>query len=185
MPHLDAAHDLARWLVRHDAEDVVQEVFLRALQFVRGFQGESGRAWHAAIPMSDEKHPGLGLWITIVVAEVLLYFASYGQYLWFHNRFSEPEFIKRAAILFFEPATWLYQSHLGLISACSRHHCWWWIELGMSTRAAKSHAMLGAGHLQLVFKDQNSPSDRPVTSGVTRASNAPIGKRSSSIPNDT
>jgi hypothetical protein len=29
MPHLDAAYDLARWLVRHDhdAEDVVQEVF--------------------------------------------------------------------------------------------------------------------------------------------------------------
>ncbi len=47
MPHLDAAYGLARWLVRHDqdAEDVVQEAFLRALQFFRGFQGDSARAW--------------------------------------------------------------------------------------------------------------------------------------------
>src|SRR5262249_52343850 len=47
MPHLDAAYGLARWLMRHDqdAEDVVQEAFLRALQFFRSFQGESARAW--------------------------------------------------------------------------------------------------------------------------------------------
>ena len=34
MPHLAAAYNLARWLTRHDqdAEDVVQEAFLRAYQ---------------------------------------------------------------------------------------------------------------------------------------------------------
>lgn len=47
MPHLDAAYNLARWLLRHeqDAEDAVQEAFLRAFQFFGGFQGETGRAW--------------------------------------------------------------------------------------------------------------------------------------------
>jgi RNA polymerase sigma-70 factor (ECF subfamily) len=47
LPHLDAAYDLARWLTRHDqdAEDVVQEAFLRAFQFFHSFHGETGRAW--------------------------------------------------------------------------------------------------------------------------------------------
>jgi RNA polymerase sigma-70 factor (ECF subfamily) len=47
LPHLDAAYNLARWLTRHDhdAEDVVQEAYLRALQFFRGFHGDTGRAW--------------------------------------------------------------------------------------------------------------------------------------------
>ena len=47
VPHLDAAYDLARWLTRDDrnAEDVVQEAYLRAFKFFDGFRGENGRAW--------------------------------------------------------------------------------------------------------------------------------------------
>jgi RNA polymerase sigma factor (sigma-70 family) len=51
LPHLDSAYNLARWLVRdvHDAQDVVQEAYLRALRFFEGFHGEDGRAWLLAI----------------------------------------------------------------------------------------------------------------------------------------
>jgi RNA polymerase sigma-70 factor (ECF subfamily) len=51
LPHLDAAYNLARWLTRngHDAEDVVQEAFLRALRFFNGFHGGNARAWLLAI----------------------------------------------------------------------------------------------------------------------------------------
>jgi RNA polymerase sigma-70 factor (ECF subfamily) len=51
LPHLDAAHRLARWLMRdpHDAEDVVQEASLRALQYFRTFTGGNGRAWFLTI----------------------------------------------------------------------------------------------------------------------------------------
>ncbi len=47
LPHLDAAFNLARWLTRNDAdaEDVVQESYLRAFRFFGGFHGEDGRAW--------------------------------------------------------------------------------------------------------------------------------------------
>jgi RNA polymerase sigma-70 factor (ECF subfamily) len=47
LPHLDAAYNLARWLVRNpqDAEDVVQESYLRAFKFQEGFQGGDARAW--------------------------------------------------------------------------------------------------------------------------------------------
>jgi RNA polymerase sigma factor (sigma-70 family) len=47
LPYLDAAHNLARWLVRNedDAQDIVQEAYLRALKAFHGFHGSDGRAW--------------------------------------------------------------------------------------------------------------------------------------------
>ena len=47
LPHLDAAHNLARWLVRRDAEaeDLTQEAVLRAYRFFPGFRSGDPRAW--------------------------------------------------------------------------------------------------------------------------------------------
>jgi RNA polymerase sigma-70 factor (ECF subfamily) len=47
LPHLDAAHNLAKWLLRNeqDAQDVVQEAYLRAFRSFGGFHGGNGRAW--------------------------------------------------------------------------------------------------------------------------------------------
>ena len=51
LPHLDAAYNLARWLTGndHDAEDAVQESYLRALRFFSGFRGDNARPWLLAI----------------------------------------------------------------------------------------------------------------------------------------
>ena len=47
LSHLDAAYNLARWLTRNDqdAQDVVQESYLRAFRFFGGFRGENVRPW--------------------------------------------------------------------------------------------------------------------------------------------
>ena len=47
LPHLDAAYNLARWLTRNeqDAQDVVQEAYLRAFRFFGGFRGGDARGW--------------------------------------------------------------------------------------------------------------------------------------------
>src|ERR1700691_6071857 len=66
LPHLDAAYNLARWLVRnpHDAEDVVQEGCLRAVRFFGGYQEGNARAWllrivrNTAYTFLEKKHPG-------------------------------------------------------------------------------------------------------------------------------
>jgi RNA polymerase sigma-70 factor (ECF subfamily) len=81
LPQLDAAYNLARWLTGndHDAEDVVQEAYLRAFKFFGGFQGGDGRAWllatvrntcytwlqrnrgHPAAPFDEELHSDAGV----------------------------------------------------------------------------------------------------------------------------
>jgi RNA polymerase sigma factor (sigma-70 family) len=47
LPYMDAAYNLARWLTRNedDAEDMVQEAYLRAFKFFSTFHGMDGRAW--------------------------------------------------------------------------------------------------------------------------------------------
>jgi RNA polymerase sigma-70 factor (ECF subfamily) len=48
---LKSAHNLARWLTRNedDAQDVVQEAYLRAFRFFDGFKGGDGKAWLLAV----------------------------------------------------------------------------------------------------------------------------------------
>jgi RNA polymerase sigma-70 factor, ECF subfamily len=47
LPHLDAAYTLARHLLRNDddAEDVVQDAYLRAVRHFGGYKGGNVRAW--------------------------------------------------------------------------------------------------------------------------------------------
>jgi RNA polymerase sigma-70 factor (ECF subfamily) len=47
LPHLDAAYNLARWLMQDvtAAEDVVQDAVLRALTYFGSYRGGNARAW--------------------------------------------------------------------------------------------------------------------------------------------
>ena len=54
LPHMDAAYTLARYLTgsEQEAQDVVQEAYLKALKYFGGFRGEDasdGRPWLLAI----------------------------------------------------------------------------------------------------------------------------------------
>ena len=47
LPHLSAAHNLARWLIRdaEAAEDVLQDAMVRALAYFPSFKGINARGW--------------------------------------------------------------------------------------------------------------------------------------------
>jgi RNA polymerase sigma-70 factor (ECF subfamily) len=51
LPHLDSAHNLARWLTRSDSDagDVVQEACVRALRHFDGFRGGDAKPWFMAV----------------------------------------------------------------------------------------------------------------------------------------
>jgi RNA polymerase sigma-70 factor (ECF subfamily) len=51
LPHLEAAYNLARWLAGddHDAQDVVQEAYLRAIRGAATYRGNDARVWLLAI----------------------------------------------------------------------------------------------------------------------------------------
>ena len=51
LPHLDSAYNLARWLARddRDAEDIVQEACLKALQAFDSLRSQDGRPWFLTI----------------------------------------------------------------------------------------------------------------------------------------
>jgi RNA polymerase sigma factor (sigma-70 family) len=50
-PHMRAAYNLARWLVRNDqdAEDIVQESFLKAFKAQESFRGSEAKTWMLSI----------------------------------------------------------------------------------------------------------------------------------------
>src|SRR5438105_221440 len=66
LPHLDAAYRLARWLTRndHDAQDVLQDAYLRAFKYFDAFAGGNARAWLLSIvrnsfyTLNDKRPPG-------------------------------------------------------------------------------------------------------------------------------
>jgi len=60
LPHLDAAYTLARYLLRdpHNAEDAVQEAFLRALKYFGSYRGGDPKAWILAIVRNECRSRG-------------------------------------------------------------------------------------------------------------------------------
>jgi hypothetical protein len=59
LPYLDAAYNLARWIIRHDqdAQDVVQDAYIRALKGFHLFRGGNSRGWLMTI-VRNTGHPG-------------------------------------------------------------------------------------------------------------------------------
>ena len=70
--HLDAAYNLARWLTQneHDAEDIVQEAYLRAIRHLGSFHGGEGRALLLTIVRNrcydSARHKGVSLSPSVV-----------------------------------------------------------------------------------------------------------------------
>lgn len=73
LPHLATAYNLARWLTRNeqDAEDLVQEAYLRAFKFFDSFRGSNSRAWLLTIVRNCfySHHSQKGPDLTIVFEE--------------------------------------------------------------------------------------------------------------------
>jgi len=71
LPQLDAGYNLARWLTRnaHDADDVVQDACVRAIQYFDALRGSDARAWFLAIVRNsfydrcrrDRTHPTISV----------------------------------------------------------------------------------------------------------------------------
>jgi len=79
LPHLDAAYNLARWLMRNgeDAEDAVQDAFLRAHQAFASYQGGGEKAWLLTIVrnvcltrLKRRLHPGKVVMLDDAMGEV-------------------------------------------------------------------------------------------------------------------
>ena len=51
LPYVDAAYNLARWIIRHDqdAQDVVQDAYIRAFRGFHLFRGGNSRSWFLTI----------------------------------------------------------------------------------------------------------------------------------------
>ncbi|MBN3792044.1 sigma-70 family RNA polymerase sigma factor [Burkholderia sp. Ac-20353] len=51
LPHMHSAYNVARWLARNDqdAQDIVQEAYIRAFRFIDRFDGNDARAWLLSI----------------------------------------------------------------------------------------------------------------------------------------
>jgi RNA polymerase sigma-70 factor, ECF subfamily len=51
LPYLDAAYNLARWMIQHeqDAQDIVQEAYLRAFKEFSQFRGGDSKCWFLTI----------------------------------------------------------------------------------------------------------------------------------------
>lgn len=51
LPYMDAAYNLARWIVQHDqdAQDIVQDAYLQAFKGFPHFRGGNARAWFLTI----------------------------------------------------------------------------------------------------------------------------------------
>ena len=59
LPHLDAAYNLARWLLRNEqaAEDAVQEASMRAFRYIGSLRGDDPRPWLLGIVELDHVRP--------------------------------------------------------------------------------------------------------------------------------
>ena len=78
LPHMDAAYNLAFWLLRHqaDAEDAVQDAYLRAYRSFDDFEGENIRPWLLKIvrnvafrKLSDHKRAANVIFFDAAVSE--------------------------------------------------------------------------------------------------------------------